>query len=99
MAQPTEDPSGISLLADGMTDWSKLKIGEPWDYFQRPVPAAKAPRIPVAAGNDLLAAARWRSGGKVFHSGSINSGSTLRTDLKWSGLLKNVLAHFDVPIP
>ena len=49
MAQPTEDPSGITLLADGIADWSKLTIGEPWDYFQRPVPAAKAPPIPVAA--------------------------------------------------
>jgi hypothetical protein len=38
-------------------------------------------------------------GGRVFHSGSINSGSTLREDMKWSSLLKNVLAHFGVPIP
>ena len=37
-------------------------------------------------------------GGRVFHSGSINSGSTLTADPRWSGLLKNVLAHFGVPI-
>jgi hypothetical protein len=96
MAQPTEDPSGITLLADGITDWSKLAIGEPWDYFQRPVPAAKAPSIPVGA--EMIF---WQrpGGGMVFHSGSINSGSTLQADLKWSGLLKNVLAHFGVPVP
>ena len=29
-------------------------------------------------------------GGRVFHAGSINSGSTLGADPKWTGLLKNV---------
>jgi len=91
--QPTEDPSGITLLADGVADWSKVSIGAPWDYFQRPVPAGKAPPIPVAA--EMI---YWErpGGGRVFHSGSINSGSTLARDEKWSGLLKNVLSHFGV---
>jgi hypothetical protein len=96
MSQPTGDPGGITLLADGIADWTKVKIGEPWDYFQRPVPRAKAPAIPVGA--EMI---YWQraGGGRVFHSGSINSGSTLREDTKWSSLLKNVLAHFGVPIP
>ncbi len=95
MAQPTEDPAGITLLADGLADWKSVSIGAPWDYFQRPVPAAKIPAIPVAA--EMI---YWQrpGGGRVFHSGSINSGSTLATDDKWSGLLKNVLAHFGVPM-
>jgi hypothetical protein len=96
MAQPTADPSGITLLAEGFTDWKKLAIGAPWDYFQRPVAVAKAPPVPVAA--EMI---YWRrpGGGHVFHSGSINSGMLLHSDAKWSGLLKNVLAHFGVPLP
>ncbi len=35
-------------------------------------------------------------GGRVFHAGSINAGSTLAADSKWSGLLQNVLSHFGV---
>ncbi len=35
-------------------------------------------------------------GGRVFHAGSINAGSTLAVDEKWSGLLHNVLSHFGV---
>jgi N,N-dimethylformamidase len=96
MAQPTEDPGGITLLADGIADWTKVNIGEPWDYFQRPVARDKAPRIPIGA--EMI---YWQrpGGGHVFHSGSINSGSTLQADPRWSGLVKNVLAHFGVPIP
>jgi hypothetical protein len=96
MAQPTEDPSGITLLADGIADWTKVNIGEPWDYFQRPVSRDKAPKAPIGA--EMI---YWQraGGGRVFHSGSINSGSTLQADPRWGGLLKNVLAHFGVPIP
>ncbi len=95
MMQPTEDPGGMAVLADGVADWSKVSIGAPWDYFQRPVPAGKAPPIPIAA--EMI---YWQrpGGGRVFHSGSINSGSTLAADEKWSGLMKNVLAHFGVPL-
>ncbi len=35
-------------------------------------------------------------GGRVFHAGSINAGSTLARDPKWAGLLHNVLIHFGV---
>jgi hypothetical protein len=96
MTQPTEDQSGITLLADGIADWSKEKIGEPWDYFQRPVAREKAPPFPVGA--EMI---YWQraGGGRVFHSGSINSGSTLHADTRWGGLMQNVLAHFGVPIP
>jgi hypothetical protein len=96
MAQPKEDPSGITLLADGIADWTKVNIGEPWDYFQRPVSREEAPPYPVGA--EMI---YWEraGGGRVFHSGSINSGSTLQADPRWGGLLKNVLAHFGVPIP
>ena len=38
-------------------------------------------------------------GGRVFHSGSINSGSTLAADPKWSGLLQECAGHFGVPLP
>jgi hypothetical protein len=91
--QPTEDPAGIMLLADGVADWSKISVGAPWDYFQREVPLGKAPRVPVAA--EMI---YWErpGGGRVFHSGSINSGSTLAADEKWTGLMKNVLHHFGV---
>ena len=35
-------------------------------------------------------------GGRVFHAGSINAGSTLARDTKWAGLMQNVLHHFGV---
>jgi hypothetical protein len=94
-SQPAEDPAGITLLADGVADWSRVSIGAPWDYFQRPVPPGKAPPLPVAA--EMI---YWErpGGGRVFHTGSINSGSTLARDEKWSGLLKNVLSHFGVQL-
>ena len=60
MAQPTEDPSGITLLADGFADWKKVSIGEPWDYFQRPVPAGEDAAYSGRRRDDLLAAARRR---------------------------------------
>jgi hypothetical protein len=92
-SQPTEDPAGITLLAEGIADWSRISAGAPWDYFQRQVPFGKAPPVPVAA--EMI---YWErpGGGRVFHSGSINSGSTLAADDKWSGLMKNVLFHFGV---
>jgi len=91
--QPAEDPAGITLLADGVADWSKISSGAPWDYFQRQIPFGKAPPVPVAA--EMI---YWErpGGGRVFHSGSINSGSTLAADEKWSGLMQNVLFHFGV---
>ncbi len=90
-AQPTEDPAGITLLAEGYVDASKIAVA--WDYFQRPVPLAKNPPISVAA--EMI---YWQrpGGGRVFHAGSINAGSTLAADPKWSGLLQNVLSHFGV---
>jgi N,N-dimethylformamidase len=96
MAQPVNDLAGITLLAEGFADWKNVAIGAPWDYFQRSVPAAKAPAIPIAA--EMI---YWQrpGGGRVFHSGSINSGMALAADPKLSGLLKNVLAHFGVPRP
>lgn len=91
-AQPTEDPAGITLLADGFADSKKVSFA--WDYFQRPVPFDKVPPISVAA--EMI---YWQrpGGGHVFHAGSINAGSTLSADPKWSGLLQNVLHHFGVP--
>ena len=96
MAQPTENPAGITLLADGIANWSKVKIGEPWDYFQR---RQRGDSRPAHSGRALMIYWQRAGGGRVFHSGSINSGSTLEADARWSGLLKNVLAHFGVPIP
>ncbi len=93
---PSEHEARITLLAEGFADWKNVAIGAPWDYFQRSVPAAKAPAIPIAA--EMI---YWQrpGGGRVFRSGSINSGMALAADPKWSGLLKNVLAHFGVPRP
>ena len=50
------------------------KVAFAWDYFQRPVPLGKAPPISVAA--EMI---YWErpGGGRVFHAGSINAGSTL----------------------
>ncbi|HEY4308944.1 MAG TPA: LamG domain-containing protein [Pirellulales bacterium] len=87
--QPSEDPPGITLLADGFADAEKLPFA--WDYFQRPVPFGKGPPISVAA--EMIYWER-RGGGRVFHAGSINAGSTLALDDKWSGLMQNVLSHF-----
>ncbi|WP_010584576.1 LamG domain-containing protein [Schlesneria paludicola] len=89
--QPTEDPAGMTLLADGYAD--PKRIGFAWDYFQRPVPPDKMP--PMTAAAEMIF---WErpGGGHVFHSGSINSGSTLANDEKWSGLMHNVLSHFGV---
>ncbi|MDR3635348.1 MAG: LamG domain-containing protein [Isosphaeraceae bacterium] len=88
---PTEDPAGITLLADGFADSRKLTFA--WDYLQRPVPPAKNPPIDVAA--EMI---YWErpAGGHVFHAGSINAGSTLSLDPKWTGLMHNVLNHFGV---
>lgn len=89
--QPTEDPAGITLLAEGYADAQSVAFA--WDYFQRPVARAKMPRIDVAA--EMI---YWErpGGGRVFHAGSINAGSTLAHDPTYSGLLHNVLAHFGV---
>ena len=89
--QPIKDPAGITLLAEGFADCRKIPFA--WDYFQRPVPLAKAPPISTAA--EMI---YWErpQGGRVFHAGSINAGSTLALDEKWSGLLHNVLSHFGV---
>jgi N,N-dimethylformamidase len=90
-AQPTEDPAGITLLAEGYADSRKIAFA--WDYFQRPVPVGKAPPISVAA--EMI---YWErpGGGRVFHAGSINAGSTLAVDPTWAGLLHNVLSHFGI---
>jgi hypothetical protein len=96
-AQPPADPPGITLLAEGIADWKKIAGGAPYDYFQRAVPRDRCPPIPVAA--EMI---YWErpQGGRVFHAGAINAGWTLALDAKWSGLLKNVLAHFGVkPAP
>lgn len=87
--QPVEDPAGITLLAEGFVD--PKKVGFAWDYFQRPVPADKVPPIPVAA--EMI---YWErpGGGRVFHAGSINAGSTLSKNPEWSLLMENVLHHF-----
>jgi hypothetical protein len=89
--QPVEDPAGITLLADGFADPKRVAFA--WDYFQRPVPADKLPPIPVAA--EMI---YWErpGGGRVFHAGSINAGSTLSKNPKWSLLMENVLHHFGV---
>ena len=89
--QPTEDPAGMTLLAEGFVD--ARKIGFAWDYFQRSIPLEKTPPISVAA--EMI---YWErpGGGRVFHAGSINAGSTLAADPKWSGLMQNVLDHFGV---
>jgi N,N-dimethylformamidase len=91
VTQPTEDPAGIALLADGFVDAEKIPFA--WDYFHRPVPFGKGPQISVGA--EMI---YWErpAGGRVFHSGSINLGSTLALDDNWSGLMQNVLSHFGV---
>jgi hypothetical protein len=90
-AQPTEDPAGLTLLADGYADARRVAFA--WDYFQRQVPPGKAPPISVAA--EMI---YWErpGGGRVFHAGSINAGSTLARDPRWAGLMHNVLSHFGV---
>ena len=59
-SQPTEDPAGITLLAEGFADASKIAFA--WDYFQRPVPLAKNPRYQRRRRDDLLGAARRGTG-------------------------------------
>ncbi len=88
---PTEDPAGITLLAEGYADIQKIAFA--WDYFQRWLPPGKAPLVPVAA--EMIF---WKrpAGGHVFHAGSINAGSTLSADPRWTGLMHNVLNHFGV---
>jgi hypothetical protein len=90
-AQPGLDPAGITVLADGYADARTVAFA--WDYFQRPIAAGKSPPISVAA--EMI---YWErpSGGRVFHAGSINAGSTLARDANWAGLLHNVLDHFGV---
>jgi len=88
---PTEDPAGMTLLAEGYADIQKIAFA--WDYFQRWLPPGKAPLVPVAA--EMI---YWErpTGGRVFHAGSINAGSTLSADSRWTGLMHNVLHHFGV---
>jgi hypothetical protein len=88
---PSEDPPGITLLADGLVD--RRKVSFAWDYVQRKVPAAKMPPVDVA-GEMIY----WErpGGGRVFHAGSINAGATLSVDDRWSGLMHNVLHHFGI---
>ena len=56
-AQPTADPAGITLLAEGFADSRRVAFA--WDYFQRPVPLAQGPSHLRRRGDDLLGAA-WR---------------------------------------
>jgi hypothetical protein len=91
-APPSVDPAGITLLAEEFADSRKPTFA--WDYFQRPVPPAKYPLVDAAA--EMIYWER-HCGGRVFHAGSINAGSTLALDSKWSGLMHNLLAHFGVP--
>ena len=88
---PTEDPAGMTLLAEGFADITKIAFA--WDYFQRWLPPGKAPLVHVAA--EMI---YWErpQGGRVFHAGSINAGSTLSADPRWTGLMQNVLHHFGV---
>ena len=88
---PTEDPAGITLLAEGVADPAKVAFA--WDYFQRWLPPGQGPKSDVAA--EMI---YWErpGGGHVFHAGSINAGSTLRLDERWAGLMHNVLHHFGV---
>ena len=79
---PPRIPPASPLLAESYADPKRLAFG--WDYFQRPVPLGNAPPIPVAA--EMI---YWErpGGGRVFHAGSINAGSTLVQDPKWAGLM------------
>jgi hypothetical protein len=78
-------------MADGYADARKVAFA--WDYFQRQIAPGKMPSIDVAA--EMI---YWErpGGGRVFHAGSINAGSTLSRDPKWAGLMHNVLSHFRV---
>ena len=80
-----------SFTIRAANEHNRRRVAFAWDYFQRPVPLSQAPPIPVAA--EMI---YWErpGGGRVFHAGSINAGSTLAVDPKWSGLLRNVLSHF-----
>lgn len=94
---PTEDPAGITLLAEGIVEWDKVSEGAPYDYYQR---AAVAPPERVATGvsGEMI---YWErpDGGRVFHAGSVSAGRGFRNDPKFGLLIQNVLAHFGVPPP
>jgi N,N-dimethylformamidase len=92
--QPREDPPGIVVLAEGMADWARVKLGAPLDYFMRPVvePGARA-ALDFAA--EMI---YWErpDGGRVFNAGSVCAGRGFGNDPKFALLVKNVLHHFGV---
>jgi hypothetical protein len=95
--QPEIDPPGITLLADGYADWSRIKEGAPWDYFQRGV-VQEPQRTAVSVAAEMIL---WNRphGGRIFHAGSVSSGRGLKNDPKFALMMKNVLHHFGVELP
>ncbi|HAB17608.1 MAG TPA: LamG domain-containing protein [Verrucomicrobiota bacterium] len=83
------DPPGIVPLANGIIPWKEG--GSAFDYFFRPI------RPKTDQGGEMI---YWErpGGGRVFNAGSIGSGWALSVDPKFQALLRNVLAHFGVPV-
>ena len=81
-----EEPEGITTLALGKRSGGGLII----DYFTQPS---------AALDRNVAEMIYWErpEGGRVFHAGSIASGSVLAVDPKWQTVMRNVLHHFGVP--
>lgn len=92
--QPEVDPPGITLLAEGFADWSVIREGAPWDYFQRPVVGGPERTATAVAAEMIL----WErpDGGRIFHAGSVSSGRGFANDPKFGLLVQNALASFGV---
>jgi N,N-dimethylformamidase len=85
---PVEDASIVTLATSSGGQATAL-----YDFFARDLP-------PTTTSNrgDLV---YWEraDGGKVVNVGSIRAGLSLRTDPEFGKFVRNVLTHFDVPVP
>jgi len=93
-SQPTADPPGIVLLAEGIADWPKVQAGAPYDYLQNAV-VSEPGRSAIGVAAEMI---YWErpDGGRVFHAGTVSAGRGFGNDPRFGLLVKNVLHHFGV---
>ena len=95
---PQQDPTGITLLAEGVVDWSNNElVAAPVDYYSRSARQALIKKK-MDVGAEMI---YWErdDGGRVFNAGSVSAGRGFAYDPKFCLLVKNVLHHFGVPEP
>jgi hypothetical protein len=95
-AVPTDATAPTEIASSGLT-LASATGGKPsaiYDFFGNELPIGPG----VASRGDLL---YWElpSGGRVVNVGSIRAGVALKTDASFATFVRNVLQHFEIPVP